>query len=250
MSRCSWILVWLVGLTLALPGVGGGEELGADRPDFTESPVAVPAGAVQVEAGATWQRISSSLESLELPELLVRWGLGRGWEARFELPGLLRLRGEVSGSARSDGGVGFKRVLGVVLPGTEAAVLVMVSVPVGEKWATSDRMDPLAAFTWERDLGSTWALGGQTTVAWVSEDRRRDLNLGQTVVLARELAPGWGTFLELAGERPRGGRSALLIHQGVTRAVGRRGQVDLHWGVGLNRHASDYFVGAGYVHRW
>lgn len=245
------LALWCVGGVLALiPCRVNAEDLGGDRPDFTESPVSVPAGMIQIEFGAIWERTSSSLEALDAPELLIRWGLGYGWEARFEVPGLVRLRGAMRESARSDGALGFKRELGEVLPATEAALLVMASVPVGETWATSDRVDPLVALTWERELGPGWALGGQTTAAWPSEDRDRELNLGQTLVLAHDLTPGWGTFLELAGERPRGGRTALLLHQGVTRAVGRRGQVDVHWGVGLNRHAPNYFVGAGYIQRF
>src|SRR5687767_7085827 len=63
-----------------------------DRPDFTESPVAVPRGAVQVEMGNTYER-ADDVRANTLGEMLVRVGVHRGLELRLGLPSYVRTVG-------------------------------------------------------------------------------------------------------------------------------------------------------------
>ena len=58
----------------------------ADRPGYTDTPVALPTGAVQLEAGATDDRVGPSdsrTEYVAAGETLLRLGLGARTEARI-----------------------------------------------------------------------------------------------------------------------------------------------------------------------
>src|SRR5688572_15602552 len=79
-------------------------ELVTDRPDQTESTATVPAGRVQIEAGATF--ISDEEESVEIelsqfPGTLVRIGLSERFELRLGWDGWLEEKVTVPGASAS-----------------------------------------------------------------------------------------------------------------------------------------------------
>ena len=57
---------------LAACSVHAQDPISTDRPDFTESPVAVPTGRVQLETGATVVRDAGETIGSG-PEALIRW---------------------------------------------------------------------------------------------------------------------------------------------------------------------------------
>ena len=233
------------------------QDLVTDRPDFTESAVAVPYRSVQIETGVTVARLDLPLglgaTELSGPEALVRWSFVPGAELRVGLPDagviwfddLVRPDGtvEVEGATVdgvSDGSLGAKVELGAVA-GWDLALIGEASVPLGDGNFGSTVVSPLAILIAGRDVGAL-SLGTQAEVRW---DRVADaVELAATAVVGTEVAPGVGVFGELFGDLVQD-ELGLLGHAGVTVAVAPLVQLDLHAAVGLTDAAPDALVGAG-----
>ncbi len=240
-SRGARIAALVTALLATAPS--SGEELVTDRPDFTESPLAVPAGTVQVEGGFTWVEAPSGQETLSAPETLVRWGLSERVELRFGLPD--RIDPERGRPAFGDGSFGAKFELGESASGWTSAVIATVSLPVGDRELTSDEIDPGVIVTTGRDLSAGWSLGTQASWSITSAGADDVDTIGATVVVARSIASRTGTFFELAFEEVDREGGSLLLHHGYTHLLGDRLQLDLHAAVGLTDDAPDALIGAG-----
>jgi len=216
-------------------------QLVTDRPDFTESAVAVPATRVQVEAGASFEVVDTGAGGgafgVSGPEALVRLGLADGFEARLGLPGY-RIADVTRPDDRgfTDLALGAKAGLARFAEWAVAAI-VEVSIPVDSDASVS----PLAILIVGRDLGAV-SLGAQTEVVW---DRTTDrTEVGGTAVVGVPLAEHVGGFAEVAaGTTPDG--AAVLAHTGVTLLHSPDLQLDAHGGLGLTAAAPDAFGGLG-----
>jgi hypothetical protein len=214
-----------------------------DRPDFTESPVTVPAAGLQIEAGTTWERAEGE-DSFVGPELLVRVGVARGWELRFGAPDYVDAAG-VNGFG--DATVGLKTELGTTGPWQWGAILT-ASLPTAAEGLGSDGLDPELLLTTGREIGSDWSVGTQASVL-----RRTDAGeteVGGTLVAGRVLGGDVAAFLELAAAGRSGEVTALVLHHGYTLRTGGLTQLDLHVGVGLTRSAPDVLLGLGWSGRF
>lgn len=212
-------------------------ELITDRPDFTESPSAVPVGSAQVELGSTWERSAGS-NVLSGPETLVRWGVLERLELRFVLPDYVDSEAL---DGWGDAALGAKLELGRA-GGWEAAVLGHASLGVGG----AHGFDGTAAnviLAGGRDLGSAWSLGAQIDATWVS--RPDEWTFGYTTVLGLALSDAVGAFAEVAVRPVEEGPRAVLAHHGYTFLLGPTVQLDLHGAVGLSDAAPDVLVGIG-----
>lgn len=209
--------------------------LTTDRPDFTESPLAVPVGRVQLELGATVTHGGGATLAAG-PEALVRYAPAVGAELRLVLPDVT-----LSDDPASVGtvGVGGKVELGRVA-GWQAGAIAMVGLPL-----SGGRVTPEAILTVGRDV-PFGSLGLQTAAAWADGDAV----LGATLVAGRAVSERVGAFLELAVDGRPGDPLAVVLHHGYTLALGDDAQADLHAGVGLTGTAPNAFVGAGWSVRF
>lgn len=218
---------------VALPPAA--QPLSTDRPDFTESPTAVPAGRLQIELGATATTSGGTVVAAG-PEMLIRYAPVPGAELRLALPDVTLGDGPASVGAL---GVGGKAELGAV-GGADVGVIGMLGVPLA-----GGRVVPEAILTGGADAGPG-SVGAQVSAAWPGGG----VVLGATLVGARGLTDRLGAFLELAADGRPGDPLALTLHHGYTLAVGDDAQADLHAGVGLAGDAPAAFVGVGWSVRW
>jgi hypothetical protein len=243
-------------------------ELVTDRPDQTESAAVVPLGTVQVETGALFSRDESGgevIETVEGPGTLVRIGLGSRTELRLGWDGWVREERELAGArggTRADGPadaeVGAKVKLrdeAGRLP--EAALLVGVSLPIGDDELTSDRLDPSLLLALAHTLSERLSLGYNAGVVWSSEVGDRGVrethsHLAYTAALGIGLTDRLGAFAELFGEEPLDapGGSAVSADGGFTWLLRPNLQLDAYAGAGLTEEAPDWFAGAGLSLRW
>jgi hypothetical protein len=260
MKRGSGYCRWLRGLVLlvlfAAPPVFGQEtgaeepELLTDRPDFTETSFAVPAGSLQFESGFTYTNGADGERGFNAPEILLRYGIRPRTELRLGFPDYVTVRG---GGQRvgqwGDTYLGFKQELGK-RGGTYAfSMIPAVTLPTGGSDVSSDRVDPEFVLTWSRELGPQWSVGGIVGYAWATEEDERNGILFPTLSFARSLSDRVGTFFEYAAEFPERGGDAHLFHHGYTYALSPVRQLDFHVGVGLSAAAPDFFIAAGYSFR-
>lgn len=235
-------------LLIGLPGALFAQEveLITDRPDFTESPVVVPQGSIQVELGGTAET-SNSFTTLALGETLVRYGIIGSLELRLGAPS--RISGDVDTEGWNDASIGLKWELGTIADTWEIGLIGTLSLPTGSDDFTSDAVDPSFIFAVGGPLTEKVSLGTQVQGGYGTFGDERLFDWGGTVVLGIPLTQKIGGFAELAFTIPEEGSAQTVVHGGLTLAVGRLGQIDIHGGVGVTEAAPDSFFGAGFSFR-
>ena len=246
------------------------EPLVSDRPDFTESTVAVPTGHAQLEGGYTFTYDRENGERTRdhvFPEFLLRVGLVEdlelrvGWQGWSLTDNLLFERDDegrkVKRYERDDAGtdmdVGFKIHLvdqdGLV---PDFAILPALTLPTGAVGKTSGDVDPSVGFIWAYDLTDRLALAGQVTLAVPTSEKGRFFQTAGSVAISYALTDWLGAYAEYFGFYPndRGTDAAHTVNGGLTFLITDNLQFDILTGFGLNGDADDFFTGAGFVIRF
>ena len=243
---------------------GAGEEPGelvTDRPDQTESAEVLPRGFVQLELGWTFSHEDEGgfeADSLSVPEVLARIGLGNRFELRLGWDGIAFDEVEGPGFAFDDEGagdasIGFKVKLRDERGRSPAiAILAETSVPVGEDGFTSDEFDPSArvsiAHTLSDRLSLGWNVGASLATDVGDDGAEHTLSSAlYTVALGIGISDRTGAFIEFFGEAPLSadGGPANSLDGGFTWLFGPNVQLDAFVGVGLSDAADDFFAGMG-----
>ncbi len=232
---------------------GSAEELVTDRPDFTESALAVPRGQFQLEGGVTWSEAGSD-EAWSVGELLLRIGVSEKVEVRLEPGSYVEAdgpAGEVSGW--EDAAVGLKVELADAGEGQplDLALLASLSLPTGDEDLGSDDPHPEAVLAASWDVSPRLGLGANLGIG-ESEQNGRDFLEGKaSLALGIELGGAWGAFLEAFALYPEsaGGEETHFVDAGLTWLATEDLQLDLRAGQGLDGE-EETFVGAGLAARW
>lgn len=224
-----------------------------DRPDFTESPIAVPTGAVQAEFGHTFER-TDDVRANTTGEVLLRLGVRRGMELRLGLPSYVRALGtpdDVRGIGDANLGAKFElvpeaRAHGLV-PTT--AVIVGAGLPTGARALRAPGVAPEVKLLAGWSLSDAWALSSNVNVASLDVGPARETELAGSLSVGRALSERAGSYLEWFGNRtPSGG--AHFLNAGVTWLLTANQQLDVRAGSGLGGNRRDYFAGVGLSQRW
>jgi len=234
----------------------------ADRPGQGTPPEVIPKGTMQVEAGVEFCRQTDGDEpdtgTLTAPDLLLRIALVDRVELRLEAEGFLYQIRDGAGDRAlgSDFSLATKAELWQqrgLLPFT--GLLVTLGFPVGSAPVTSDGFDPTIAGLYQWSLGEKTALSVNTIFSVPtqgSDDSRRIFQFGPTLTLDRQITERLGAFVEYYGEiKTRGVADEHSLDGGVTWLIpGKRLQLDVSTGGGLNQAAPDWFVSAGFSMRF
>lgn len=238
------------------------EDVVTDRPDRTESAVAVAPGLFQVEGGWGFSRTADDgveVEEHGVGELLLRIGVVPRVEARVEFGGWRSRQTETAspGGGRDESGaadlsLGAKAEL-YETPGgsTRIALLGAASIPTGEAPFTSDAVDPAVRAAVDHELPGPLSLGYNLGVEWEtvpdSEGDDTLADLVYTVAVGLDLTSRLGAFVEGFGSAAlsEGGAGETALDGGFTYLLRPNLQLDLSGGFGLDDDAEDWFVGAG-----
>ncbi len=237
----------------------------ADRPGYTDTPVALPAGAVQLEAGATDDRVGPSdsrTEYVSAGETLLRLGLGARTEARLfgNSYGLRTASGGPTAGGVEDFKLGAKLNLRSVPDSIHSwapnvALLAATTLPTGAGGFGAASAQPEAKLAMNWTTPSPFSL--YTNVGYgdvVNETGRA----GKGWVSAASwwaINPRVSVFAEgMAIGRVRGSGSGTTgneVDGGFTFLINDRFQLDVRAGRGLGSETgSERFVGAGLAKRW
>ncbi len=243
----------MVVLTAALAAVGAAEEpLVTDRPDFTESALAVDTGRWQFEMGATYDD-GADINATSLGEVLIRWGFSKDLELRVVAPSYLWLDGGGEDSSGFlDMALGFKYEIhdgsGTGFFGSTAAgVIVSTTMPTGSSAVSSPDWQPLAVFAASWDLAPSVSLGANVGYARPSDGDRRFDSVWASLALGAGFSEKTSAFLELYGfnrEEYRG-PSPLVFQTGVVYLINSNLQIDGRVGRRLTEAGPDLLVGIG-----
>ena len=242
MRRAVIALIVLFGARAATAG----DEMIADRPGLGESASVVGRWHVQIETGLTWARVDRDTCAFDLPEALVRVGLGGSLEFRWLAPDWLRSEG--SGGAESgwnDTAVGLK--WHVAAGDNDLSLRGTLHLPSGSTRWSDESVDPSGAVAWSRDLSAGWSLGATVSL------RRFGLSatsvLSPSVSLGHTLGSRASTFVEY-GRSWEGYRPLHLVDFGSAWLPNPDTQLDLSVGLGLSDAAPDFFLGLGFSRRF
>ena len=260
-------------------GNTGGPEFGepqvTDRPDFTESAVAVGRGVVQVEFGYTFTErtfddngVRTRVRTQTAGEQLLRAGFYADWlefrlgmvpggldDFDFSIP-LAFEQSQEGGVSTSTAGItdlyaGFKIALFPQeghLP--EMAILPQVNIPTGSASFSSDRYEPGVNLVYGWALDESVSMAGSTLVNRRIDDGRQGYpEFAQSWALARSLSETVTAFAEWYAFFPRGtdlAQSEQYINGGLAWAITDDFQFDIRVGFGLNDESDDFFIGSGF----
>ena len=231
----------------------------SDRPGYTDTPPALPAGALQLEAGVTSDR-AGSVHYTAIGETLLRLGVGARSELRLfgnsyatrSVTGLATDRG------MEDPKIGIKTNLRAIPDSVHAAMpniaaLAAVTLPTGGTAFRSTHAQPevkLAAnWTTPTPLSVYSNLGAGAVYDGVTWGRRGWIS----TQIWYAVSPQVSVFGEGIAVRTLSG-SALPsndLDAGITYLINDRLQVDLRAGRGVGSvSTTERFIGAGFSKRW
>ena len=232
---------------LALASASAAQPIVTDRPDFTESPLAVEPGRIQIEFGATFQETADDFQRFNAPEALARIGVLGGVELRLGLPEYVRV--EADGPPRvvredaSEPSIGAKLELGEA-SGIPLGLIVESTIPV-LNGVDLEEAAQTVILTGSADLSERFSLGSQ--IQGTYNDTPETLDLGATLVLGFSVDDQIGTFAEFLFTRQasRDPGTELVFHTGATVLLTEDFQLDAHGGIGLTGESPRYLLGVG-----
>jgi hypothetical protein len=237
-----------------------------DRPDFTENSRNVGRGRIQLESGYTYFQDRSKgvfTRQHSYPEVLVRIGLFADWfEFRIGQNFLSETQKSSADNLKASGGEDLYLGIGLGLTEQkgifpESRIVLQTRVPTGSSAFSDNEMLPGFNFLYGWDVvKDKLTFAGSTQV-----NRRRDGSDHYYAEFAQALTSGisftdkLGMYLEWFCLVPTGGIDPDLgpehyFDGGFVYQFTPNFQVDIRAGVGLNRHAQDFFTGSGFAVRY
>jgi hypothetical protein len=262
------LMQWSYGTTFSDGPPGMDEPLEADRPGFTESPVTVGRGVLQIESGYMFTTDSSAgvrTSDHSFPQTLFRIGMLAEWfEFRLQynyeindvtLPHVVGPGGHLHSSGSDDLLLGMKFCLTPqekILPAM--GIIPSITVPSGSPAFTQGEVMPGLEWAYSWEINKVFSLEMTTGI-----DRERDdagnifTQFAQAASLGFNLTKNLGGYTELYMFSPTGRTTEQVQYGadgGFTYRVTNNLQLDIEAGVGLNAAADDFFAGAGAVVRF
>jgi hypothetical protein len=246
-NKSVYICFIMFGFCLSEANAQGPGPINTERPSFSSSPLALPTGFWQIEAGYQLTRNSGSdsLKEQTLPNALLRFGFYPNLELQLNGVGFKKTRAD---GVESDGFQDFSLGVKWQVNGSDAAIPIGlfagVSLPVGSSEFSSDDYDPLVGVFWSHSGRLEWF---GTVKAQKSDSK---YSYDNAVGISFSLKETTGAFLEFHSSMPEGAGPAHNLNGGITWLLANALQVDIHGAVGLNSRASNYSVGTGIAYRF
>ena len=254
--RSCALLFWLGLMAVAAIGTRAQEALVTDRPDFTESPVSVRPGRVQLEAGYTYEE-AGAIASQTFGEILLRIGLAESVELRLGANSYARESspgGDSSGIENSFVGIKLETGRGSQEPAflkPATALLIGTSLPTGSSEVREPHLEPGIILALDWALQDPLGIASNVGLFYASEDGEQFALGSFSTALGIDLGGSWGAFLEYFTLVPSGSDRAArhFLDAGFTYLISEDFQLDIRGGTELSGD-TDYFAGIGLAYRW
>lgn len=236
--------------------------ISTERPSSSTSPVALPAGHVQIEGGVQLTRGDGGVRDVTLPFLLLRAGLAKNVEVQLGWAGYsITDRGPRTSKGVTDTTLALKVQLSEQNGAMPAlGVLGQLSFPSGAQSKTSDSTDPSIGLLWSYDFApaSVFDIGlpgiglfGTALLTSTTDDdggriAQSGIGIGAGVPISERLS----AYVEYFGTFTRRQSPQHNANAGLSWLFGRNTAVDAYLGAGLNAAAPNFFIGTGISHRW
>jgi hypothetical protein len=221
-----------------------------DRPGFGESSEVVGHGVVQLESGLTLAQVEDGQRQITVPELLVRFGIGRRFELRIAGDGYVARADAAPGGwtwthGHSDLELGGKLKLLDAAHGADLAVIPFLSLPTASPGFSTARYDPGFKIAVARGVPLGFDVSATYNTADATSDSGRAWEQEASLALDHPVRGAMGAFGEVDGQL-HDGRCDCSVDAGVAVAMGPDGQFDLAVGRRVSGAAQDWFVGVGF----
>lgn len=231
-----------------------------DRPDQTESAVTIPAGALQVETGVVYEKLSpddpliKSISSTGFATTLLRVGLLDNLELRligqYSQQRTERTTGQtISQHGISDVAIGVKIKIAEekgLLP--DLALNLHSHLMIGAEEFRPHTAFPDFRFLFSNTLTDKLSLGYNVGMAYDGETTAGTFEY--TLSLGMALPADIDAFIELYGDRPAGESLSVFCDGGISWALTPAIRFDLSVGTTLDTDIPDYFVSGGLSFRF
>ena len=224
-------------------------DLSADRPDITESPITVDAGAVQLEMSFFDYAKNGSAESWTAAPFNLKVGLTNSTDIQFVFDPYVHVRD----SGSTDSGIGDVQIrLKMNLWGndggdTALAIMPFIKIPTASDDLGNDKIEGGLIVPWGTDLTESIGLGlmAEVDVVYDDADDDYDLEFVTTAVLGVAVTDAFGVYLEGVGITPTDGDFRALLGVGGTYALSDNVVLDAGVNIGLTGDADDVNVFTG-----
>jgi hypothetical protein len=227
------------------------DDIDTNRPSFCQSALVVPAGSLQIENGALYQRFEHGLTYVDVPENEVRLGLLKGTEFQMYTPNMILFNQGRSTYAGTTGlqEVGLKKQLGPYKRFT-ASVVGGVDIPTGSKLLSGTAVMPVIRLPYAIQLTKNWSFCGMQSL--IVTQPHGNIQWQPFVMLSRAVGSKASVFAEYGGFFQQNSHTPGLsiAHFGGVYKLNRHNQVDIQYGFGMSKSAPVAFVGFGYSYRF
>jgi len=226
------------------------QDMITDRPDFTESAVVVQSRMVQIESGTEYKDLKT-LAELSYPNTLARIGIGYNLEIRLGLPVWTNVTiNDKSKSHLNDLILEAKYQITNDDAALPMAVLLVSTLPTGDDEVSAGGTEVGIKFATDYDINDRLGLSINLGVISVVAGNEREIQSLASLSFGIGINDRLGAYVEAYAEIPQNEVWQPVIDGGFAYLVIREAQLDLYIGKGLNDHAADLIVGAGFSFRF
>ncbi len=229
-------------------------ELSADRPDLTESPITVDAGAVQLEMSFFDYARNGSAESWTAAPFNLKVGLTNSADIQFVFDPYVHVRD----SGATESGIGDVQIrLKINLWGNDSgetalAVMPFVKIPTAADGIGNDEFEGGLIVPWGTTLTESVGLGlmAELDLVYDDADDDYDLEFVTTAVIGVDLTEDLGMYFEGVAITPTDGDFRALLGIGGTYSLSENVVLDAGVNIGLTGDADDINVFTGITVRF
>jgi len=231
-----------------------------DRPDFTESPVTLYKGFIQIETGALYTNekfndASLSVENnrLSIFSTLVRIGLTDYFELRLGGE-YLNLKEKTGGIENSSNGLnallagGKVQLLSSENSFADIGLLCELLLPIGSENFKPETTEPRVYLAVNHNLPSGFALSYNYGMQYVSSDDNY-FHFGSLSV-SNQISSDFGVFVETFGFIQKSVLPKTYLDAGIMYLFTPKTQMDIYLGSDLTQNFNSFFVGVGFSIRF
>ena len=270
-SLKSILLLFLLAVMPSALGLTFADDIDTNRPSYSDSPLVVPKGSLQLENGGIYEHSQHGINYIDMPENEVRLGLTNSTEFQMFTPNWALLKSPAPSSSISIsnsqptatnsqnlGGVqsgvydineiGIKQAVKSPFKNLNLAFIGGVNAPTGKKVFSGTGVQPVLRIPWSYPIYGSWSAGGMQSITVLNSGR--DVQWQNFWLISKSFGTRISTFMEYAGFYTHHTSASNIIHFGIVRKLNAQNQVDLHFGFGLDKTAPAAFIGTGYSFRF
>ncbi len=231
----------LISSILLLAVVPAFAQLITDRPDQTESAVAIPLGSFQFETGFFYSSAYSDpkVKNYLMPTTLLRYGIIKGLEIRFVAQYGITKAGSFKHNGFSDLEIGAKFEI-FRSPKTNMAFLSHLIIPSASDDYRPDKIGTVNKFAISHEISETIGIAGNLGYSNFGEGNG---DLTYALVLGFSLTEKLSTFVEPYGELVGFEWFVLNVDTGLTYLINNNMQFDASFGIGILQQMHFFSIG-------